>query len=300
MSKKLLYSIIVVLLITNVATMLFWIKDNQETNVIDGEKVNRKESVATINETTEISYEEWMEALQYNYGKKQLTDMINKSVVEMLAKEKNITVNEKVIKRDIALLTTTEGLISEEKLTGLEEKWREDIIYRYQLEALLTEGIQIPEEEIQSYYADYQNQYQFDASYQLSHILLSTMDEAEKVYEELEAGASFPLLAKEYSIDESTRENGGYLGFNSVNTQFLPNNYFDIVTTLQDYSYSEPFVTDNGIAIVYLHKSLPEISFSYEELAPYIRNELALRSINQGLEASPLWDRVDIKWIYEK
>jgi foldase protein PrsA len=296
MSKKLLLSIIVVLLITNVATMLFWKNDSGDLVVEDG-KINTKKPVATI-DGKNISYGEWMKELQNNYGKKELRNMIDHQVVEQLAEEHDITISDKVIERDIALLTTMQGLTSENELKKLEDKWRADIIYRYQLEALLADGIQVSEEEVQSYYTRYHKQYQFDKSLQLSHILVSTMDTAEKVYSELEDGASFSLLAKEYSIDEDTRESGGYLGFNSVNTEFLPANYFDVAEELEEYSYSTPFVTDTGVAIVYLHKSLPTITFDFEELKPYIRNELALQSENKHLVADPLWENLDIDWVY--
>ncbi|WP_026908556.1 peptidylprolyl isomerase [Paucisalibacillus globulus] len=297
MSKKLLFSIIVVLLITNVATMLFWKSDQSESPVVEDEKIDTKKPVATI-DGDKVSYGDWMKSLQDNYGKKELKNIIDRQIVEKLANEENITISDKVLERDIALLTTMQGPTSKENLEKLEQKWRSDILYRYQLEALLAKGIDIPEEEVQTYYTKYNKQYHFDESVQFSHILVSTMDTAEKVYSELENGASFSLLAKEYSIDEDTRDSGGYLGFNSVNTEFLPSNYFDIAQELEEYSYSEPFVTSNGVAILYLHKSLPEIAFSYEELKPFISNELALKSSNQKLVADPLWEKLDINWVY--
>ena len=297
MSKKLLLSIIVVLLITNVATMLFWKSDQSESPVVDEEKIDTKKPVATI-DGEKVSYEDWMKSLQDNFGKKELKNIIDHQIVDKLSEERNITINDKVIERDIALLTTMQGPTSKENLQKLEQKWRSDILYRYQLEALLVDGIEVSEEEVQTYFTKYNKQYHFDESVQFSHILVSTMDTAEKVYSELEDGASFSLLAKEYSIDEDTRESGGYLGFNSVNTEFLPSNYFEIAEELDEYSYSKPFVTSNGVAILYLHKSLPDITFSYEELQPFISNELALQSTNQKLVADPLWEKLDINWVY--
>jgi foldase protein PrsA len=297
MSKKLLLSIIAVLLITNVATMLFWKNDQTGSPLVEDEKIDTKKPVATI-DGEEVSYSDWMKALQENYGKKELKELVDRQVVAELAEDQNITISDKVVERDMAILTTMQGPISKESLEELEQSWRSDILYRYQLEALLAEGVQVTEQEVQTYYTKYHEQYQFDQSLQFSHILVSTMDTAEKVHAELEEGASFALLAKEYSIDEDSRGSGGYLGFNSVNTEFLPSNYFEVAEGLEEYSYSEPFVTSNGIAILYLHKSLPNMTFSYEELKPFIRNELALQSSNQKLVADPLWEKLDINWIY--
>jgi foldase protein PrsA len=299
MSKKLLLSIIVVLLITNVATMLFWKFDQSNESIDDDSTIDVKKPVATI-AGKDISYQDWMKALRSNYGKKQLKNIIDHKVVEELAKESHITVDDKVIERDIALLTSMQGLTTEAEQKELEGKWREDIIYRYQLEALLAEGISVPEEDIRSYYDKYNRQYQFEESLQLSQILVSDMNTANKVYKELESGARFDLLAKEYSIDEDTKEQGGYLGFNSVNTEFLPTAYFEVAKNLEEYSYSEPIQVDNGVAILYLHASLPKISFSYDELKPYIEHELALQSTNQNLVVDPLWEKLDIEWIYSE
>lgn len=297
MTKKLLLGIIVVLLITNVATMLLWKNDQSSDSVLDDESIDTNKPVASIGEK-DISYTDWMKALKSNYGEKQLKSMVDRQVVKTLAEQNGVQVSDKVIERDVALLTTMQGVTTESKLKELEQKWIEDITYRYQLEALLAKDMTVSDEEVESYYAKYDGQYQFNKSVQLSHILVSDMETAEKVHSELEAGASFPLLAKEYSIDETTKDSGGYLGFNSVDTEFLPGNYFEIVEGLEEYSYSEPFVTTNGVALLYLHKSLPEITFSFEELKPYIRNELALQASNQNLIVDQLWDDLDIKWIY--
>lgn len=299
MTNKLLLSVIVVLLITNVATMLLWKNDRSDESIVEDEEVDTQKPVASIG-GTEISFQDWMKSLRESYGKKELKTIIDQEVVKKLAQEQNITVSEKVIERDMALLTTMQGLTTEEELKGLEESWREDIIYRYQLEALLAQDVQVPEEDVQAYFTKYDNQYQFSESFQLSHILVANRETANKVYDELEAGASFSLLAKEYSIDEDTKENGGYLGFNSSTTEFIPSNYFDFAKELEEYTYSEPFVTSNGVAILFLHKKLPDITFTYEELKPYIRNELALQSINQNLVAEPLWEKVDIEWVYDE
>ncbi|MEN2466841.1 peptidylprolyl isomerase [Ornithinibacillus sp. JPR2-1] len=299
MTNKLLLSVIVVLLITNVATMLLWKNDRSDESIVEDEEVDTQKPVASIG-GTEISFQDWMKSLRESYGKKELKTIIDQEVVKKLAQEQNITVSEKVIERDMALLTTMQGLTTEEELKGLEESWREDIIYRYQLEALLAQDVQVPEEDVQAYFTKYDNQYQFSESFQLSHILVANRETANKVYDELEAGASFSLLAKEYSIDEDTKENGGYLGFNSSTTEFIPSNYFDFAKELEEYAYSEPFVTSNGVAILFLHKKLPDITFTYEELKPYIRNELALQSINQNLVADPLWEKVDIEWVYDE
>ncbi|GGB51288.1 protein secretion protein [Virgibacillus dakarensis] len=298
MSKRLMLGIIVVLLITNTTTLLFW---NQEKKVtIDGSdtKINSKKPVATVG-NEEISYKNWMESLRQDHGKKQLKQLIDRKLVKRLADKSNIKVNEKVIDREIALLTTMQGVMTKEETKRREKEWRRDIIYRYQLMGLLTKDTEIPEKEIRAYFDSYHKQYDFQASVQVSHIVLPDLETAKKVEKELAEGASFGLLAREYSIDEETRGEGGYLGFFVNSSQFLPNGYADIAKEMEQRSYSKPIKSGNGTAIIYLHRKLPSITFTYDEIKPYIEEELALKKLGQTLTADPLWDKADIEWVYE-
>ena len=45
------------------------------------------------------------------------------------------------------------------------------------------------------------------------HILVDTMEEADRILAQLQASADFGTLAQAYSQDTSTRDNGGDLGF---------------------------------------------------------------------------------------
>ncbi|MEC5426057.1 peptidylprolyl isomerase [Virgibacillus sp. C22-A2] len=301
MSKKLLLGVIIVLLITNIASLLFWNKD--ETVVIstdeEGSEISREQPVAVI-DGEEISYDEWMSVLRSNHGEKQLKTMIDGAVVKQLADERNIEIDEKVIERETAMLTAMQGVMSQEEFEQIAKNWRDDIIYRYQLEMLLTEGTSIPEDEVESYYNTYGNQYDYTSSMQLSHIIVQNFDVAEQIIEELEDGASFDLLAQEYSTDEESKNDGGYLGFIFTTSQFFPNGYEEVANNMEEHSYSEPFRADSGVAIVYLHRKLPAIKFTYEEMKPYIESELALRKLEQSLNANPLWDELHIEWLYDE
>lgn len=300
MSRKLLWGIITVLLVTNIATLLF-MNQNREVFVDEnGEEsaTERNETVATI-DGEDITYAEWMTALRESHGEKVLQSLIDHHLVSKLAEEKQIEINEKVIERELAFLTSMQGPLTEDELIQAEEKWREEIIYRYQLEFLLTEDISIPEDEVEEYYDVYKNQYNFKPAMQLSHILVSDMETAEKIYGELEQGANFDQLAREYSIDDETKNSGGYLGFINTNSQFFPDGYEKVANEIDEHSYSTPFAAANGVAIIYLHQSLPEIKFSYEEIKPYVENELALHEENIPLQAAPLWEKHEIDWLYD-
>lgn len=301
MSRKLLLGLIVVLVVTNLFTLLLLDKEPEvihvQTNGDNGKQVGKTEQVAKVGDT-EISYEDWIDSLTRKYGERHLKDMIDRELVSQLAKERGIEINEKLIDRDVAYLATMQGVMTKSEREKEENRWREEILFRYQLEELLLSDVHIPEDEIQRHYQTYKNQYDFSESLQFSHIIVEDLAQANKVIEELNAGASFQLLAREYSLDDETKARGGYLGFFTKVSQFVPQKYFEVATDMNDDSYSEPFQTDQGFVILYLHQHLPSITFTYEEIRDHVRNELAKNEIDYPITASILWDEYDIEWIY--
>ena len=301
MSKRLLFGVIVVLIITNVATLLFLDKEKDTKVHVDDESektITSKERVAKVGDK-EIVYEDWIASLQKAYGEKHLKEMIDRELVEQLAEENNIQINEKLIEREIYYLATMQGIMSKSEIEKEEKKWRENALFRYQLEELLVGDVNIPEQEIRNHYNTYRSQYDFKASMQFSHIIVDDFEIADKVLEELDSGASFHLLAQEYSNDDETKNIGGYLGYYTKTSQFIPHKYFEIAESMEEHSYSDPFQTDNGVAIIYLHRDLPSVTFTYDEIKQHIKNELALKELEQPLTTKPLWEQRDIEWIYE-
>lgn len=298
MSKKLLLGIIVILLVTNIATLLVWNQGGQvDVGTGEHKKYKLNEAAATVN-GEEISFQMWQEALRNTYGEEQLKSMIDQKLVKQLADEKDISIRDKVVEREISMLLAMQGIISKPEYEHLEAEWENDIRYRYQLEMLLTEDVSVSDEKIKEHYDTYGEQYNFTSSMQISHILVKDSETAEKVYHELDDGASFNLLAQEYSMDKETKDEGGYLGYISTESQYFPKDYENIAADMVEFSYSQPFEVDEGVAIIYLHRKLPSITFTYEEMKPYIKSELALHQKNQTLEADPLWKNQDIEWIY--
>lgn len=305
MSKKPLYIIIIVLIITNVVSLVYGNKEDKTKDDIlddvgDEELVENKDDQVAVISGKEISYEEWMRSLRHAHGKEHLKDMINKSVVKQLAEQKNIVISDKVIDREIAYLTTMSGIMNEGNIAKQEEQWSEELLYRYQLEALLTEDIRVTEEEARAHYEKYKNQYDFSTSFQLSHMTVKNMETAEKVIDELEQGASFNLLAKEYSLDDDSRDDGGYLGYFTKGSQFVPYGYEAIVENMDEHSYSEPISLGNEVAIIYLHRYLPEITFTFDELASHIALELAYSQLDQNESVESLWEELEVDWLYKE
>src|SRR5690625_3250124 len=118
MSKRFLLSIVLVLIVTNVATLLFWNQNDPDADTViedkDGKQISTSQPVATIGDV-EILYEDWKNALQADHGEVHLKKLIDQTVVTQLAEQKDIQISEKVIDYGVALLTTMQSVMTEEE-----------------------------------------------------------------------------------------------------------------------------------------------------------------------------------------
>lgn len=303
MTRKFLWGMVVVLLLTNLTTLLVWLNTDKAPSENPNNKLRQpvaaseEEVVASIGDES-ILHQNWLTMLEKRHGKTVLEELINKEVVFQLAEEKGIQLNDKVMERELALMETMLGVTSDSKLKEKRKTWQEQVRYNYLLEELMTQDIGIEEKKIKDYYEEYKDQYDFQKSFQFSHIVVSTEEEAKKVAKELEDGSSFEILAREYSTDSSTRGSGGYLGYFSKDSSYVPDEYFKRAQKLSAGSYSDPFETDQGYVLLYVHRMLPKINISYEDVKQHIKRQLALDYVGDSVSVKTLWDDVGVEWFY--
>ena len=73
----------------------------------------------------------------------------------------------------------------------------------------VTEGLEVAEEDIATYYEENQEAFEVPEQREVAHILVETQKEADDVRARADAGEDFAALAEETSIDEGTAVNGG-------------------------------------------------------------------------------------------
>ncbi|WP_440897240.1 peptidylprolyl isomerase [Amphibacillus sp. Q70] len=295
--RKIILIIILVLITTNVLTFILMRNGGRDKQYPESGEIDIKKPVATIN-GEEIYYNDWMYYLETNYGEEGLKEMINHQVVSELADQNDLAVNPEVIDLEVAFLATLAGQLPEDRVETIEQGWRETIEHNLLTDMLFTRDVDVSEGEIQTYYDTYQSQYHFSHRVELSHIVVDDQATADRVYQELEDGADFQALAYEYTIDEDSRAAGGYLGFYTRDSNFLPVDYFDQTNDMEQHSYSEPFLGDQGYVILYLHRELPEIELDYDQLKDYIRVKIAIEELGETPSVRTFWDELDIDWIY--
>lgn len=129
--------------------------------------------------------------------------------------------------------------------------------------------------------------------YKASHILVESEEKAKEIIEELNNGASFAELAKQYSKDTSA-EQGGDLGWFTPEVMVQP--FSEAVTTLEKGEYTkQPVQTQFGWHVIKLEDLRDATPPSIEELRPQIMQRLQSQMINDYLEELREQAKVEIK-----
>ncbi|MGG3890590.1 peptidyl-prolyl cis-trans isomerase [Metabacillus fastidiosus] len=297
MNAKTLWSIIFALVVVNCFTIAFFLTKNNSVHTNSLGKYD--EAIATIGTSTTISREEWLSELEKRFGKETLEQMINEEVVNELAAKHKIEISEEQIDRELTIFKSMYNTLSNERF-GEEEDWRKQIRYSILLEELLTKDASVSQEELRAFYESNKNLYEVEDMFRLAHIVVKTQAEANKVIEELEGGSSFEALALEKSIDEFSANEGGEIGFVSTKDEFVPKEYFEIASELDEKQWSNPIKVDTGYAIILLKEKQAGISYPFGEVKSQIRRQIALEQMEGSVAVKPLWDEISVKWFYEE
>ncbi len=119
------------------------------------------------------------------------------------------------------------------------------------------------------------------------HILVATQEEAEQILQQLNAGADFAALAQQYSLDESTKDRGGDLGFFPRGTLTLPE-VEEVAFSLQPGQISDVIQSPWGYHIVQVVDRKDDAE--YDPVSLRILRDKTIQSWLQGL-----WDKAEIR-----
>lgn len=172
--------------------------------------------VASVN-GKEISKDELYAQMLKTNGTETLDLMISEEIVRQEAEKEDITVSDEEIEAEIAVYEEQYGgaeeLDSALAASGMTvESLKEEVQTYVKIEKLIGPGIEITDEQIQTYFDENKESLGQSKQVEASHILTATKEEAEEVQAKLAEGGDFAELAKEYSTDTASAENGGELG----------------------------------------------------------------------------------------
>jgi peptidyl-prolyl cis-trans isomerase C len=112
------------------------------------------------------------------------------------------------------------------------------------------------------------------------HILVKTEDEAKAIAGELAGGADFEALAKEKSIDETSAENGGDLGYFTKDKMVAP--FAEAAFATDPGKISAPVETEYGWHLIRVDDRRQAEAPTLEEVVPRLRDELVAELVNRA------------------
>lgn len=165
-----------------------------------------------------------------------------------------------------------QGLQEEEDFKNALEEMKKSLLKQYAMKKLL-DGIDAEESEIKEYYEQHTSSFSSPEKARANHILVDTLEEAEKIAEEIKAGLDFKEAAKKYSNCPSSSQ-GGALG-EFTRGQMVPE--FEQATfSMTPNSISEPVKTQFGYHLIQLESLTPAGTMPYESVKAQVKEQLLL------------------------
>ncbi|MDD2717466.1 MAG: peptidylprolyl isomerase [Candidatus Wallbacteria bacterium] len=133
--------------------------------------------------------------------------------------------------------------------------------------------VTITDEDVQKYYKDNLDRYKDPEKVHAQHILVNQEEEAKDLYGRLKNGEDFTTLAKQFSKDSASAENGGDLGLFARGE--MTKAFEDTAFAAEIGKICEPVKTSFGYHIIKVLEHKAENTKKFEEVKKEIEDELA-------------------------
>jgi foldase protein PrsA len=198
--------------------------------------------IASVNGDS-ITADELYKRLILQYGYRALGNLIDASLVSQHAKVLGIVVRDPALEAKMA--GTARQFGGEEKFAAAlkehgqtREQFKHDLVFDETLLRILTRDIPVDQPTLQRFFEE--NRAAFEQrEIHHRHILSRTKDEANDIKAQLDTGADFASLAKEWSNDANSFEKGGDMGWRPLDR--TPDAYRVMVSSLKVGEISAPF-----------------------------------------------------------
>lgn len=226
-----------------------------------------------------ISNGDFLKKLKLTYGPIVLKQMIFEELLMQ-----NYSASNEEINLELERFKEMQGISSDEELKKAIEfsgMTIEDLKNEAKMSVLFKKAsendVEVSENAIKKEYEAIKNQIR------ARHILVDSELLAKEVVRKLKTGEKFETLAKEYSIDTQTKNNGGDLGF--FGKGYMIPEFEDVAFALPENEISEPVKTEFGYHIV----EVLQRGLNYED----VRDEIKSRLVgNDAKELNQVFDEL--------
>ena len=209
-----------------------------------------------------------------------------KDEVEKQGRKVSNDMEENIIDRLIDLKVINQaakrsGLLDDPKILTQAELSTQELIYTLYLQRYIVNN-PVKNDEVKSEYEIFINNFD-DREFKASHILLKTKTQAQKIITKLEENDNFSTLAKESSKDESSKDNGGDLGW--FEKRDMLEIIYDEVSKLKKGEFTKsPIQTQFGWHVIKLNDTREAPLPSFDEKKTELKTTLQKRKLKQHLD----------------
>ncbi|MCX7021482.1 MAG: peptidyl-prolyl cis-trans isomerase [bacterium] len=156
-----------------------------------------------------------------------------------------------------------------------------------QVKSRIADSILVPEADAVSYYEEHMTDYLDEDQVQIRILVCADEDKIKAAHQALDSGESFERVVGEYSEDETTKPDGGLLGYLKPSSPILPLGRFArkvvniAIKDLKDGEYTDPIALDAGWVIAQRVSYLYPRQKPYEEVRGSVRGQLIGEASNQ-------------------
>ena len=272
----------------------------QEEHPVPPQSEKISESIVTVGDVA-ITHQQVYNRLYKLYGEQILSQMMEELLIKTEANSRGMNVktseiDEKinVIKSELGTEDNFEKFLNIRKLSRseLEEQIRTGILKEKMVSD--DKNIKIDDSNIEDFFEENKEKLSSPEQIKLSHILVQTKSEADDLIIALNAGADFSALCKAKSVDQSTKEKGGELGFFSRG--MLIKEIEDIAFGLEEGKICPPIKTGDVWHVIKIEEKKQAIPAKLDkDMKKQIRKSLQQEEINR---LYPDWiSGLSDKWI---
>ncbi|GKU77048.1 peptidylprolyl isomerase [Paenibacillus sp. L3-i20] len=248
--------------------------------------------VATVNGKP-ITRAQLSDELYKQYGNNVLRQMMVRLAIDLEVDASNIVLSQEELERELALLA--EGYGSEDlyfaamkdQLGMSKAQVMGEMRYRILMEKIAISNISISDSDVEEYMEAHPEQFDPKLQLHLLWIVTDTQAQAESLLEKLADGEDFAQLARDYSQDEFTADDGGDLGMIDADDPFYNDVMLKIANEMSIAEIEGPIALDEGFAIIQLAGRQTNSGPTGVHLYNAVRKKLALE------QAKPLRELED-------